>query len=122
MNALLPWFVVLQAAALPTLAPGAEVRLVSADLLDVHARGRVQDGLLRLQGPAPAPGARLRLLVFPPDADADAMARAASGARALEVRLVDGELWVAGPEGDVALRELLARQGIELVAPGEERR
>jgi hypothetical protein len=122
VNALLPWLVVLQVAVLPALAPGAEVRLVSADLLDVHALGRVEDGRLRLEGRPPAPGARLRLLVFPPDADADAAARAASGARSLEVRVVDGELRVRGADGDVSLRELLARQGIELIAPGEDRR
>lgn len=119
MNALLPWLVVLQAAVLPALAPGAEVRLVSADLLDVHAFGRVEDGRLRLEGPPLAPGARLRLLVFPPDGDADAVARAASGARALEVIVVEGELRIGGADGEISLRELLARQGIELIAPGE---
>jgi hypothetical protein len=119
VNALLPWLVVLQAAVLPALAPGAEVRLVSADLVDVHAFGRVEDGRLHLEGPRLDPGARLRLLVFPPDGDADAVARAASGARALEVRVVDGELRVRGANGEVSLRALLARQGIDLIAPGE---
>jgi hypothetical protein len=121
VKALLPWLVVLQAAVLPALTPGAEVRLVSADLLDVHAFGRVEAGRLRLEGSPLDPGAQLRLLVFPPGGDADAAARAASGARALEVRVVDGELRVRGPDGDVALRELLSRQGIELIAPGEGR-
>jgi hypothetical protein len=119
VNALLPWLAVLQAAALPTLTQGAEVRLVSPDLLEVHARGRLEDGTLRLEGRPLAPGARLRLLVFPPDADADALAEAASGARALEVRVVGGEVWVAAGDGGegASLRELLARQGIALVLP-----
>jgi hypothetical protein len=124
VNVLLPWLAVLQAAALPALTPGAEVRLVSPDLLEVHARGRVEEGRLRLEGTPLAPGARLRLLVFPPDADADALAEAASGARALAARVADGEVWIAVGDGgeDASLRALLARQGIELLLPGEDAR
>lgn len=55
--------VALQPGMFPELTDGVEVRLVSRDLLTVHGNGRVENGVLRLEG-ALEPGAELRLLVF----------------------------------------------------------
>lgn len=115
-----PWFVIAQ-AAFPTLAPGSEVRLVSPDLLEVYAVGRVEAGRLTLEGRPLAPGTALRVLVFPPDADAGEMAAAASGAAAIAARVQADGVWIVPEDGSeaVALRALLAEQGIELALPGE---
>lgn len=63
--------VAVQAFAFPPFSEGTEVRLVSPDLLTVHATGRVEAGALRLEGDLQA-GAELRLLVFAPDAPSEA--------------------------------------------------
>lgn len=131
MQLLWPWFVVAQAALLPLLEPGAEVRLVSPDLLEVYAFGTVDAGRLVLEGAPLAPGTEVRLLVLPPDADsaeraAAAVAADASGAPA-PIGRVDGEdlldVLLTDEDGTlVSLRTLLAEQGIEVRFPGEPER
>lgn len=115
----LPWFLVAQAAVFPTLAPGSEVRLVSPDLLQVHASGRVEEGRLRLEGRPLVPGAELRVLVFPPGADAGEVAAAASGAAAISARAGTGDVWIVPQDGGEprSLNELLALQNIVLELP-----
>lgn len=116
-----PWFVVAQAAVFPTLAPGAEVRLVSPDLLRVHASGRVEEGRLRLAGRPLVPGSELRVLVFPPGADAGEVAAAASGAAAIAARAGADDVWIVPQDGGEprSLTELLAAQEIVLELPAE---
>ncbi len=115
-----PWFLIAQ-AAFPVVAPGAEVRLVSPDLLEVYARGRVEADVLRMEGPPLVPGTPLRVLVFPPDADAGAVAAAASGASAIAARVEADGVWIVPEDGGdpVSLRALLAEQGVALTLPGE---
>ena len=70
MADLLFWFLVSQTiAGLPEMAPGTEVRIVSLDLLTVHASAQVEDGHLNVQGDI-EPGSEVRLLIWPPNADA----------------------------------------------------
>lgn len=120
--ALLHLFVIGQAVAFPTLTPGSEVRLVSPDLMRVHASGRLEGGVLELEGELP-PGLEVRVLIFPPDAGPEATAEALSGATALRARVGDDgrDLLVLAAEGGdaVGLRASLARQGVTLRFPGE---
>ncbi len=123
VHALIPWFLTLQAATLlPALPAGAEVRIVSTDLMRVYLVGRVDDaGTLRLEGELPPPGSEARLLAFPPESDAEADAAAASGAAAWVVRVdPDGTVLVDGGNGPVPLREALAERDVRLLLPGEE--
>jgi hypothetical protein len=125
MQLLWPWFVVAQAALLPLLAPGSEVRLVSPDLLEVLAFGTVEDGRLSLQGSPLLPGTEVRLLVLPPNAGAAdraaaAVAADAAGAPAPTGRAVEGDVLIVTSDGEArSLRALLAEQGIEVRLPGE---
>lgn len=118
-----PLFMIGQAAVLPVLVPGSEVRLVSPDLLRVHATGRVTPaGVLDMEGSLP-PGLEVRMLIFPPDAGPDETAAALAGATALTARVSDDgrDLRVVLPsEGEpVAWRQALRAQDIELRLPGE---
>lgn len=125
MQFLWPWFVVAQAALLPALAPGTEVRLVSPDLLEVYAFGTVANGRLELEGAPLRDGVEVRLLILRPEAGAAeraaaAVASDASGAPAPTARVAGGAVLVVGADGATRpLRELLAEQGIELRLPGE---
>ena len=114
-------FLVGQLVTLPALAPGSEVRLVSPDLLRVHASGRLEEGVLRMTGELP-PGLELRMLIFPPDAGSDETAAALAGATALTARVSDdgADLRIVPPEGDpFGWREALSEQDVRLVLPGE---
>jgi len=116
----MPWFLMAQAATFPILAPGAEVRLVSPDLLEIHATGRVENDLLILSGDALPVGLEVRVLVFPAGADDVDRAAAASGAAAIRARVVADGILVAIPAGDARLlRAILADQEIALRLPGE---
>lgn len=125
MQILWPWFAVAQAALLPALVPGTEVRLVSPDLIEVYAYGTVQRGLLVLEGAQVVPGTEVRLLILPPDADAPARAAAAvasgaDGAPAPRGRVAAEDVLVeVGGAEPRSLRALLAEQGIEVRWPGE---
>lgn len=116
----------LQMGPLPEMVEGAEVRLVSRDLLAVHATGRIEDGVMRLEGPL-EPGAELRMLVFAahggPDAESDEprddapkesggwWARVTPDGRDLMFREA-----TAPPEEARSLRTYLRREfGVELV-------
>lgn len=110
-----------QALSFPQLAPGSEVRLVSSDLLTVHAVGRVEDGVLALEGEV-EPGAGLRMLVFPPDADPDAggAADGAAGVWSVRVDPAGDDLWLSAPDlaEPISLRTWLPRErGVELRMP-----
>jgi hypothetical protein len=125
MQLLWPWIVVAQAALLPALAPGSEVRLVSPDLLEVYAYGTVEEGRLLLQGVPLTAGTELRLLVLPPDASPAGRAAAAvaadeAGVPAPTGRVVDGDVLIVPIDGEPrSLRSLLSEQGIVLRLPGE---
>lgn len=125
MQLLWPWLVVAQAALLPALAPGSEVRLVSADLLEVYAYGTVEEGRLLLQGVPLAPGTEVRLLILPPNASPAGRAAAAvaadeAGGPAPSGRAVEGDVLIVLGDGQArSLRALLAEQGIEVRLPGE---
>ncbi len=120
VNWLLPWLLMAQAATFPILAPGAEVRLVSPDLLEIHATGRVEDGLLALSGDALPVGLEVRVLVFQPDVDDAGRAAVASGAAAIPARVRADGVLVATPSGaGRLLRTILAEQGIALQLPGD---
>lgn len=110
-------FMIGQSVVFPTLTPGSEVRLVSPDLLRVHASGRLIDGVLDLQGDLP-PGLEVRVLIFPPDAGPEDTAAALSGATALTARISESgdDVRILPPDGGepVGWREELARQGVEL--------
>jgi hypothetical protein len=121
MLPLLFWFLIGQAAAgLPTFAVGAELRLVSPDLLTVYSSGRVTDDLhLVVDLPLDA-GTELRLLVFPPAATDAQKAEALSGERAIFGRVADDRsdilLWPTGPDDPLSLRRWLDEvHGIVLV-------
>ena len=128
MQVLWPWFVVAQAALLPALAPGSEVRLVSPDLLEVYAFGTVDAGRLVLQGERLAAGTEVRLLVLPPNAAPAERAAAsvggdAAGAPAPVGRVDDADVLLTDADGQLrSLRALLAEQGIEVRFPGEPAR
>jgi len=67
---LLFWFLVSQTiAGLPDMHPGTEVRIVSVDLLTVHASAQVQDNQLVLQGDLGA-DSEVRVLILQADASA----------------------------------------------------
>ena len=121
--ALWQWFLIGQAVAFPTLAPGSEVRLVSPDLLRVHASGSVRDDELVLEGELP-PGLEVRMLIFPPDAGAEEAAAALSGATALTARVTDAgdglRILPADGAGEAYdWRTALQEQGITLRLPNE---
>lgn len=79
---LLFWFLVSQTiAGLPDMHPGTEVRIVSADLLTVHASAQVQDNRLVLQGDIEA-DSEVRVLILQPNASAEETADAL-GSKAL---------------------------------------
>jgi len=119
----MPWLLMAQAATFPILAPGAEVRLVSPDLLEIHASGRVEDGALTLVGDALPVGLELRVLVFPAGADDADRAAAAAGATAIPGRVQPDGILIATPSGDARLlRTILAEQGIVLRLPGDAQR
>lgn len=128
MQVLWPWFIVAQAALLPMLAPGTEVRLVSPDLLEVYAFGTVDDGMLVLEGGVLLAGSDVRLLILPPEASSAERASAAvaadvAGTPAPVARVEDDDVFVIGADGrSESLRVLLADQGIEVRYPGEAER
>lgn len=118
---LLVAFALAQLLSFPQLPAGSEVRLVSPDLLTVHATGRVEEGVLALQGRL-EPGAMLRMLVFPPDARPGARGEADSAAGVWSVRVGadGGDLWLTAPDlsEPVSLRSWLPRErGVELRLP-----
>ncbi|MDZ7708548.1 MAG: hypothetical protein U5J97_11785 [Trueperaceae bacterium] len=120
MHWLLPWLLMAQAATFPILAPGAEVRLVSPDLLEIHATGRVEDGMLVLSGDALPVGLEVRVLVFQPDVDDADRAAVAAGAAAIPARVHADGILVATPSGaGRLLGTILAEQGIALRLPGD---
>ena len=97
MTDLLFWFLVSQTlAGLPAMDPGTEVRVVSPDLLTIHAVGRVVGAALVFDVAWPA-NAEIRVLVFPPDATETAVAATLSGATALrgKVSPEGDDLWIA---------------------------
>lgn len=116
-------FLIGQAVAFPTLTPGSEVRLVSPDLLRVHASGQLIEGVLALEGDLP-PGLEVRVLIFPPDAAPEDQAAALAGATALAARVSDSgtDLHILPPDGAAAVswREELARQDVVLRFPDED--
>ncbi len=122
MTDLLFWFLVSQTvSALPTMAPGTEVRLVSQDLLAIYASARVEQGLLAFNNPL-TPDLEVRLLIFPPNATDQERASALSGAQALVGRVsAEGDdLVVQFPElgGPLSFRKWLAEErGLVLVLP-----
>lgn len=124
MTELLYWFLVSQTlAGLPAMDPGTEVRVVSADLLTMHATGRVVSNTLLFTSALPA-NAEVRLLVFPPDASESEVAEALSGAQALRARVgEDGrDLLVSfeETEGFVSFRMWLEQErGVTLVIRDE---
>lgn len=124
MIELLYWFLVAQTlSGLPAMDPGTEVRVVSADLLTIHATGRVTDGALRFTSPLP-PNAEVRLLVFPPDATETDVAEALSGAAALRARVSEdgADLLISfeQTEGFLSFRMWLEdERGLELEIRGE---
>jgi hypothetical protein len=68
MADLLFWFLVSQTiAGLPDMAPGTEVRIVSADLMAVYASAQIEGNELILEGAMPA-DTELRVLIFQPNA------------------------------------------------------
>lgn len=69
-------------ADLPAFPVGAELRIVSPDLLTVYSSGRVADDHLSIDLPLDG-GTEVRLLVFPPDATDEEVAEALSGGAAL---------------------------------------
>lgn len=120
MTWLLPWLLSAQAATFPILAPGTEVRLVSPDLLEIHATGRVEDDLLILSGDALPVGTEVRVLIFPPGADDADLAAAASGAAAIAARVqADGIVIVSASGETRPLQAILAEQGIAVRLPGD---
>jgi len=116
-----PWILLAPAMVLPQIAPGTEVRLVSLDLLEVYALGRVEDGHLEFRGVVLPVGMTVRVLVFPPGDSAVERAATLAGATALHARVdeEDGVVLIADGSLGTPLRELLARQGIEVSFPGE---
>jgi len=114
------WFLVAQAvAALPAFEAGAELRLVSPDLLTVYSSGRVVDAQLVIDLPVAA-ATEVRLLVFPPRATDPQLAAVLSGARAIYGRVADDRSDIVvrfpGSAESVSLRRwLLEERGITLV-------
>ncbi len=94
----------------PALPVGAEVRLVSQDLLTVYASAKVGDQALVLEGVPPA-GTAMRVLIFPADASAAQRAATLSGALAIHGLVsADGNdilLQIPGEATPRSLRELL---------------
>jgi hypothetical protein len=124
MAAAFIWFLVAQAAAiLPAFEAGAELRLVSPDLLTVYSSGRVVDDRLVIDLPLAA-ATELRLLVFPPRASDAAVAQVLSGSTAVYGYVADdrSDIMVRfpGTTDHVSLRAWLRTEhGITLVlAPG----
>lgn len=125
MQVFWPWFMVAQAALVPLLAAGTEVRLVSPDLLEVYAFGTVENGALMLEGDTLLAGTDARLLILPPEATSAERASAAvaadvAGTPAPVARVVEDDVIVVASDGrSESLRVLLADQGIEVFYPGE---
>jgi hypothetical protein len=69
-------------ADLPAFPAGAELRIVSPDLLTVYSSGRVENERLTIDLPLDV-GTEVRLLVFPPDATDEERAQALTGGSAL---------------------------------------
>lgn len=94
---------------------------MSADLVRVHARGVLEQGVLDLSGSSLPAGREVRILVFPSNAEPEDEAAAMSGASAIHARVNaagDGVLLFPEEGGDaVSWRTLLAEQGIELHLP-----
>lgn len=114
MTELLYWFLVSQTlSGLPAMDPGTEVRVVSPDLLTIHAVGRVVGDALVFSVPLPA-NAEIRVLVFPPDATETEVAEALSGATALrgKVSPAGDDLWIAfeETEGFLSFRKWLEEE------------
>ena len=114
MTELLYWFLVSQTlTGLPAMDPGTEVRVVSPDLLTIHAIGRVVGDALIFGVPLPA-NAEIRVLVFPPDATETEVAAALSGATALrgKVSPEGDDLWISFEETDgfLSFRKWLAEE------------
>lgn len=124
MSTWVVWLMLAQAAAgLPAMTPGTEVRLVSLDLLTIHATARVDEGVLRFQEPLPA-NLEVRVLVFPPGASDAERAQALAGGAAFRARVApDGRdlLIQLEPSDDYrSLRDLLREQrGVTLLIPEE---
>ena len=124
MTELLYWFLVSQTlSGLPAMDPGTQVRVVSPDLLTIHAMGRVVSDTLLFTAELPA-NAEVRLLVFPPDASEVEVAQALAGATALRATVTaDGrDLLVSfqEAEGFVSFRMWLEQErGVTLVIRSE---
>lgn len=106
-------------AEMPAFPVGAELRIVSPDLLTVYSSGRVEDDHLTIDLPLAA-GTEVRLLVFAPDATDEELAEALSGGGALYGVVAEDRadivLRVADLEAGLSLREwLLEEHGISLV-------
>ena len=106
-------------ADLPAFAAGAELRIVSPDLLTVYSSGRVEDGHLTIDLPLDV-GTEVRLLVFPADATDEERAEALSGGTALNGTVAEDRadilLRVEDLDDPLSLREWLREQhGITLV-------
>lgn len=112
-------FLLAALAGLPPFETGAELRLVSPDLLTVYSSGRVQDDQLVIDLPL-APNTELRLLVFPPEATDEEVAAVLSGAAAIYGRVAEdrADILVRFPDREehVSLRLWLQEErGITLV-------
>ena len=102
MADLLFWFLVSQTiAGLPDMAPGTEVRVVSVDLLTIHASAQIEDHWLILEGTFVA-GSEVLILVLQPDASAQETVEALSN-KALQARI--------SPEGDDILVQFPELEG-----------
>ncbi len=107
------FFLIQLAVQLPAMSDGTEVRLVSRDLLTVHASATVAAGVLEFEE-FPPPGTEVRVLIFPPNAGPAEQAEALSGAAALagSVSLSGDDVMLIDPELDepVSLRDLLLHE------------
>lgn len=108
---------VAQAWAWPPFLDGSEIRVVSPDLVRVHAVGTIGSEGLVLQGIVPPKGTPLRILVFPPSA-ASRSASSAAGDEATP-RVVrafvgeEGQVWLSSDDGSIDVRwsDLLLESG-----------
>lgn len=99
---LLFWFLVSQTiTGLPEMVPGTEVRVVSTDLLTIHASAQVDDKWLVLEGTFEA-GSEVQILILQPDAAPQDASSAASN-QALYAKV--------SPEGDDLLVEFKELEG-----------
>lgn len=86
-------------ASLPQLQPGTEVRVVSTDLLVVHASGTVEGGELRFEGSLEGAG-DVRVFIYPPDGSAG---QSAPGAQGNDITVITGQV---SPDGQDILLAL----------------